>query len=45
MVTQVMSLTRSGLADFVIQRATAVILAAYTFCLLGFFLGTTPVTY
>ena len=45
MVTQVMSLTRSGLADFVIQRATAFILAAYTFCLLGFFLGTSPITY
>ena len=39
MVTQVLSLTRSGLADFVVQRLTAVILAAYTFCLLGFFLG------
>ena len=38
MVTQVLSLTRSGLADFVIQRVTAVILAAYTACLLGFFL-------
>ncbi len=38
MVTQIMSLTRSGLADFVIQRASAYILAAYTFCLLGFFL-------
>ncbi len=39
MVTQVLSLTRSGLADFVVQRLTAVILAAYTFCLLGFFLA------
>jgi succinate dehydrogenase membrane anchor subunit len=44
MVTQVLSLTRSGLADFVVQRLTAVILAAYTLCLLGFFLGD-PVTY
>ncbi|MEM9621380.1 MAG: succinate dehydrogenase, hydrophobic membrane anchor protein [Pseudomonadota bacterium] len=39
MVTQVLSLSRSGLADFVIQRVTAVILAAYTFCMLGYFLG------
>ena len=44
MVTQVLSLTRSGLADFVVQRLTAVILAAYTFCLLGFFIGD-PITY
>ena len=42
MVTQVLSLTRSGLADFVIQRVTAVILAAYTFCLVGFFLSRGP---
>ena len=39
MVTQVMSLSRSGLADFVVQRVTAVILAAYTFYLIGFFIG------
>jgi len=39
MVTQVLSLTRSGLTDFVVQRVTAVILAAYSLCLLGFFLG------
>lgn len=38
MVTQALSLTRSGLTDFIVQRVTAVILAAYTFCLLGFFL-------
>ncbi len=42
MVTQVLSLTRSGLADFVIQRVTAVVLAAYTFCMLGFFLTAAP---
>jgi len=40
MVTQVLSLTRSGLADFVVQRLTAIILGAYTFCMLGFFLST-----
>ena len=39
MVEQVLSFSRSGLSDFVLQRATAVILGAYTFCLLGFFLG------
>lgn len=39
MVTQVLSLTRSGLTDFVVQRVTAVVLAAYTFCIVGFFLG------
>lgn len=39
MVTQVYSLSRSGLSDFVVQRVTAVILAAYTLCLIGFFLG------
>ena len=45
MVTQVLSLTRSGLADFVIQRLTAVVLAAYTFCMLGFFLTAETVTH
>ncbi len=45
MVTQVLSLTRSGLADFVVQRVTAFVLAAYTLCLLGFFLRGEPTTY
>ncbi len=45
MVTQVLSLTRSGLADFVVQRVSAVILALYTLCLLGFFLSTQPLTH
>ncbi len=45
MVTNVMSFGRSGLADFVIQRVTAVILALYTLCVLGFFLVTPEVTY
>ena len=40
-VTNVTSLTRSGLADYLIQRVTAVILALYTLCVLGFFV-TTP---
>lgn len=38
MVTQVLALSRSGLTDFVVQRVTAVILALYTTCLVGFFL-------
>ena len=42
-VTNVTSLTRSGLADFVIQRVTAVILTLYTGCVLGFFLVTAEV--
>ena len=45
MVTQVLSLTRSGLADFVMQRVTAVVLAAYTLCILGFFLSSAPLSY
>ena len=40
MVTQVTSLARSGLADFLIQRLSAVVLALYTLCLLSFFLVT-----
>ena len=38
MVTNVTSLTRSGLSDFVVQRVSAVIIGLYTFCVLGFFL-------
>ncbi|MDH3642580.1 MAG: succinate dehydrogenase, hydrophobic membrane anchor protein [Gammaproteobacteria bacterium] len=40
MVTNVTSLTRSGLSDFVVQRVTAVILGMYTLCVLGFFVVT-----
>jgi succinate dehydrogenase / fumarate reductase membrane anchor subunit len=35
MVTQVTSFSRNGLSDWVIQRVTAVILAAYTVALVG----------
>ncbi len=45
MVTQALSLTRSGLTDYIVQRVTAVILAAYTLCLLGFFLLGEPTTH
>ena len=38
MVTNVTSFGRSGLYDFVIQRISAVIIAAYTLCVTGFFL-------
>ena len=39
MVINVMSLSRSGLKDFVIQRATAVVLALYVLCVVGFLLA------
>ncbi len=45
MVTNVTSLTRSGLSDFVVQRVSAAILALYTLCVLGFFLVTPDVSY
>lgn len=35
MVTNATSLSRSGLSDWLIQRFSAVILAAYTLCILG----------
>lgn len=44
-VTNVTSLTRSGLGDFVVQRVTAVIIALYAFCVLGFFLVHAEVTH
>lgn len=45
MVTSVTSLGRSGLYDWVIQRATAVIIAAYVILLLGFFMVTPDLSY
>ena len=38
MVMQVMSLSRSGLSDFVLQRASAAILAIYSIWVMQFFL-------
>jgi succinate dehydrogenase / fumarate reductase membrane anchor subunit len=38
MVTQVTSLSRNGVSDWIIQRVSAVVLAAYTLCVLGFVL-------
>ncbi len=45
MVTSVMGLSRSGVTDFVIQRVTAIIIAAYMFCVLGFFVVNAEVTH
>lgn len=36
MVTQVTSFSRNGMSDFIVQRVTAYILAAYTVFLVGF---------
>lgn len=38
MVTQATSLSRSGLADFLMQRISALVLTLYALCLLSFFL-------
>ncbi len=38
MVTQVTSFSRNGLSDFIVQRVTAYILAAYTVFLVGYLL-------
>ena len=45
MVANVTSLTRSGVADFLVQRVTAVILTLYTLCVGSFFLVNDPVTH
>ena len=45
MVTSATSLTRSGLSDFLIQRVSAVVLAVYTLCVLGFFLANPGMTH
>ncbi len=38
MVTNVTSFGRSGLSDFLVQRVSAVILAVYALCVVGWFL-------
>jgi len=38
MVTQVTSFSRNGLSDWIVQRVTAFILAAYTIVIVGFLL-------
>jgi len=45
MVTNVTSLTRSGLSDFIVQRVSAVVMAVYTFCVVGFFLANPGMTH
>lgn len=45
MVANVTSLTRNGLSDFLLQRVSAVILAVYTLCVLGFFLANPDLTH
>ena len=45
MVTQVTSLSRSGLSDFLIQRVSALVLAAYALCLLSFFIVNKELTH
>jgi len=44
-VTNVTSLTRSGLSDFVVQRVSAAVLALYTLCLLGWFATTAELSH
>ncbi|MBU2863199.1 succinate dehydrogenase, hydrophobic membrane anchor protein [Reinekea marina] len=45
MVTSITSLSRSGLLDWLMQRVSAVVLAAYTVFLFGFFVTTSEVTF
>ncbi len=45
MVTAVTNLGRSGLYDWLVQRATAVILLAYFLCVVGFMLANPDITY
>ena len=45
MVTNATSLSRSGLSDWLIQRFSALILAAYTLCILGSIVATPDMGY
>lgn len=45
MVTTVSGYGRSGVADFVIQRATAIVLAAYTVFIIGYLVVTPDLTF
>ena len=45
MVTNVTSMTRSGLSDFVVQRVSAVVMALYTLCVVGFFIANPAMTH
>lgn len=45
MVNNIATVGRSGIHDFILIRASAIILTLYTFLLLGFFLTTPEVTF
>lgn len=45
MVTNVTSFGRSGLSDFLMQRVSAVVLALYTLCVVGYFVTADTLTY
>lgn len=45
MVTQVTSMSRSGVSDWVIQRISAIVLAAYSLCILGYIVMHPDLTY
>lgn len=45
MVTSVTSFGRSGLSDFVIQRVSAVVIALYVVCIVGFYAAHPSVTH
>jgi succinate dehydrogenase / fumarate reductase membrane anchor subunit len=45
MVTNATSLSRSGLSDWIIQRFSALILAAYTLCIVGSIVMTPEMDY
>ena len=45
MVTSVTSLGKNGLYDWVVQRATAVVLGVYFLCMMGFLVTTPDLTY
>ncbi|MER2492890.1 succinate dehydrogenase, hydrophobic membrane anchor protein [Catenovulum sediminis] len=45
MVTNAATLGRSGVHDFILIRASAIILTAYALFIVGFFLSTPQVTY
>ena len=45
MVSQVISLSRNGVSDWLIQRASAVVLAAYSILIVGFILIKSDLSY
>lgn len=45
MVTSITSFGRSGVSDWLIQRASAIVLVAYTICVAGFLLSHSNLTY